>query len=71
MSLSMKESAPDILHFIATVAAPTVKKDVDNQVSPVCMIYAMLMNQKWQELSFIQKITTIILGYGHIRKKVI
>ena len=69
--VEMKERAPDILDFIATVAAPTLEKDVDNQVPPVCMICAMLMNQRWQELSLIQKIATIILGYGHSSKKVI
>lgn len=67
----MKERAPDVLDFIATVATPRLKKNVDEQVPPVCMIYAMMMNQRWQELSLIQKIATIILGIGHSNKKVI
>lgn len=66
----MKERAPDVLDFIATVAAPRLKKDVDAQVPPVCMIYGMMMNQRWQELSLVQKIATIILGIGHSSKKV-
>lgn len=49
----MKDRAPDILDFIATVAAPRLKKNVDGQVPPVCMIYAMMMNQRWQELSLV------------------
>ena len=66
----MKDRAPDILDFIATVAAPRLKKNVDGQVPPVCMVYAMMMNQRWQELSLVQKIATIILGVGHSSKKV-
>ena len=67
----MKNRAPDILDFIATVAAPRLKKNVDAQVPPVCMGYAMMMNQRWQELSLVRKIATIILGVGHSSKKVI
>ena len=60
----MKERAPDVLDFIATVVTPRLKKNVDEQFPPVCMIYAMMMNQRWQELSLTQKIATIILGIG-------
>ena len=66
----MKNRAPDILDFIATVAAPRLKKNVDAQVPPVCMVYAMMVNQRWQELSLVQKIATIILGVGRSSKKV-
>ena len=65
----MKDRAPDVLDFIATVATPRLKKNVDEQVPPVCMIYAMMMNQRGQELSLIQKIATIILRIGHSEKK--
>lgn len=68
--IEMKDRAPDVLDFIATVATPRLKKKVEEQVPPVCMIYAMMMNQRWQELSLIQKIATIILGIGHSNKKV-
>ena len=44
---------------------------MDAQVPPVCVVYAMMMNQRWQELSLVQKIATIILGVGHSSKKVI
>ena len=65
----MKDRAPDILDFIATVAAPGLKKNVDGQVPPVCMVYAMMMNQRWQELSLVEKIARI-LGVGHSSKMV-
>lgn len=65
----IKHRAADVLNFIATVATPRIKRNVDEQVPPVCMMYSM-MNQKWQELSLIQKIATIILGIGHRNKKV-
>lgn len=68
--MEMKDRAPDVLEFIATVATPRLKKKVEEQVPPVCMIYAMMMNQRWQEFSLIQKIATIILGIGHSNKKV-
>ena len=31
---------------------------------------AYMMNQRWQELSLVQKIATIIIRYGHRSKKV-
>jgi len=34
------------------------------------MVYAMMVNQRWQELSLVQKIATIILGVGRSSKKV-
>ena len=66
----MKKRARDILDFIAIVATPRLKKNVDAQVSQVCMVYAMMMNQRQQEPSLVQKIATIILGVGHSSKKV-
>ena len=42
----MKKRARDILDFIAIVATPRLKKNVDAQVSQVCMVYAMMMNQR-------------------------
>ena len=35
--LEMKDRAPDVLDFIATVATSRLKKNVDEQVPPVCM----------------------------------
>ena len=57
--LEMKDRAPDVLDFIATVATPRRKKNVDEQVPLVCMIYAIMMNQPY----------TIILEIGHSEKK--
>jgi len=68
--VEMKERAPDVLDFIATVAAPKMKKKKENQIPPICSIYSCLMNQRWQELNLIQKLTTVLLGVGHSTKKV-
>jgi len=46
----VKNRAPEILDFIATVAALRLKKNVDAQVPLVCMACAMMMNQRRQEL---------------------
>ena len=67
--LEMKDRAPDVLDFIATLATPRLKKNVDEQVPPVWMIYTMMMNQRGQELSLMKKIATIILRIGHSKKK--
>ena len=64
----MKELG-EVLGFLAMVATPRLKENVADQVPPVCMIYAMTIH-RWQELSLIQKIATIILGMGHSNKKV-
>ena len=66
----MKERAPDVLDLISTVATPRLKINVDDQVATICMVYSMMMNQRWQELSLMQKIATVILGIGHSSKKV-
>ena len=65
----MKERAPDVLEFLVTIAAPTLKED-GRQVPPICEAYAMLMNIRCRELSLVQKINTIVLGRGGATKKV-
>ena len=65
----MKENAPDVLDFISTIAAPTVKQD-GQQIPPICMTYALMMHTRWRELSLCQKIVSVILGVGHVTKKV-
>lgn len=65
----MKERAPDVLDFIATVSVPVVKER-ENQVPPVCVAYGLMMHTRWKELSLIQKIVTFILGIGHSTRKV-
>lgn len=66
----MKERAPDVLDFFSTVATPRLKNNVDDQVACICMVYSMMMNQRWQELSLVRKIATVILGVGRKSKKV-
>lgn len=65
----MKERSPDVLEFLVTIAAPTLKED-GRQVPPICEAYAMLMNIRCRELSLVQKINTIVLGRGGATKKV-
>lgn len=65
----MKTRAPDLLDFIATVSVPVVKEK-GNQISPVCVAYAVMMHTRWRELSLVQKVMTFILGIGHSSSKV-
>ena len=65
----MKERAPDVLDFIATISVPVVKEK-ENQVPPLCVAYGLMMHTRWKELSLIQKIVTFILGIGHSTAKV-
>lgn len=65
----MKERAPDLLDFISTVSVPVLKSE--NQIPAVCMIYGLLLHERWTELSLVQKIVTVILGVGHVTSKVI
>ena len=65
----MKERAPDVLDFIATISVPVVKEK-ENQVPPLCVSYGLMMHTRWKELSLIQKIVTFILGIGHSTAKV-
>ena len=66
----MKDRAPDVLEFLATIAVPNLKDD-GRQVAPLCVAYGVLMNQRCKELSLIQKINSILLGTGSATKKVI
>ncbi|XP_029185142.2 uncharacterized protein LOC114953141 isoform X2 [Acropora millepora] len=64
--LELYERAPDVLDFLVTVALPKgTKKCEDKYVPAICEGYGVLMNVRWQELSLIQKINTILLGVGH------
>ena len=65
----MKERAPDLLDFIATVSVPVVRED-GSQVPPVCVTYGHIMHTRWRELNLVQKVMTIILGIGHSTRKV-
>ena len=44
----MKERAPDVLDFIATISVPVLKKN-ESQVPPVCVAYGVMMHARWRE----------------------
>ena len=47
------------------------EKCEDKYVPAICEGYGVLMNVRWQELSLMQKINTILLGVGHTTARVI
>jgi len=49
-----------------TVAKNYAEKDVP----PICQAYGILMNARWQELSLMKKINTMLLGVGHATARV-
>jgi hypothetical protein len=65
----MKERAPGILDVFVTIAMTKVKED-GSQVAPLCVAYGILMNSRSRELSLIQKLTSVTLGFGGATKKV-
>jgi hypothetical protein len=65
----MKERAPDVLDFLCSISVPKLK-DTDKQVAPLCVAYGILLNNRWKELSLIQKIVTTLFGVGHCTAKV-
>ena len=69
--MEMHERAPEVLDFLVTVAFPQAKKCEDKNIPPLCEAYGILMNIRWQELSLIQKINTILLGVGHTTARVV
>lgn len=58
----MRERAPDVLDFMATVAIPKLKGNDGRQVMPLCNAYGILMNVRCRELSLVQKINAVLLG---------
>ena len=69
--MELHERAPDLLDFFVTVALPQAKKCTEKNVPALCEAYGVLMNVRWQELSLIQKINTVLLGVGHTTARVI
>ncbi len=49
-----------------TVAKNYAEKDVPQ----ICEAYGILMNARWQELSLMKKINTMLLGVGHATARV-
>ena len=66
----MRERAPDVLDFMATVAVPKLKRNDGRQVMPLCTAYGILMNVRCRELSLVQKINAVLLGVGGATKRV-
>ena len=64
----MKERAPYVLDFIATISVPVVKEK-ENQVLPLCVAYGLMMHTRWKELSLIQKIVTSSLELDSLHCK--
>ena len=65
----VKERAPDVLDFLCAIGVPKLK-DGDKQIPPLCTAYGILLNNRWKELSLIQKVITTLFGVGHCTAKV-
>ena len=65
----MKERAPDVLDFLSAIGVPKLK-DGDKQILLLCTAYGILFNNRWKELSLIQKVITTLFGVGHCTAKV-
>ena len=68
--MEMRKRAPDVLDFLATIAVPQIKKDSEKQIPPLCTAYGILMHSRWKELSLIQKLNGILLGFGNATERV-
>lgn len=68
--MEMRRHAPDVLDFFATIAVPQIKKDSEQQIPPLCTAYGILMHSRWKELSLIQKLNRILLGFGNATGRV-
>ena len=69
--MEMSQHAPDVLDFLVTIAVPQMKRDSEQQIPPLCTAYGILMNSRWRELSLIQKVNGILLGFGTATERVI
>ena len=56
--------------LLATAAIPSDKDVTGKEVPAICIAYCILMNQRWKELSLLQKINSVALGSGHATEKV-
>ena len=65
----MKERAPDVLNVQVTIAISKLKED-GSQVPRICMAMGILMNTRSQEMSLVQKLTSVTLGTGGATLKV-
>ena len=68
--IELKEKVPLLLDVLAAVAIPSDKDVTGKEVPAICTAYCILMNQRWKELSLLQKINSVALGFGHATEKV-
>ena len=68
--MEMRQHAPDVLDFLATIAVPQIKK-IQQQIPPLCTAHGILMHSRWKELSLIQKLNGILLGFGNATERVV
>lgn len=67
----MKRRAPDVLDILATIAVPEIKEHAAEQkMPPLCTAYGIFMNPRCKELSLIQKVNGILLGFGNATERV-
>ena len=66
----LKQRVPTLLHVLTTVAVPVERVATDHDMPALCTAYSVLMNQRWNELSLLQKVNTLSLAVGHGTKKV-
>ena len=65
----MKQRARDVLYLLCAISVPKLKA-TDKQVAPLCVAYGILLNNRWKELSLIQKVITTLFGMGHCLEKI-
>ena len=69
--IEMKQRAPDVLDVLATIAVPEIKEHAAEQkIPPLCTAYGIVMNTRWKELSLIQKVNGILLGFENATERV-
>ena len=68
--MEMRQHAPDVLDFLATIAVSQIKKDSEQQIPPLCKAHGILMHSRWKELSLIQKFNGVLLGFGNATERV-
>lgn len=69
----MSQHAPDVLDFLVTIVVTATDEKrfrATNSTFMTCVAYGILMNSRWRELSLIQKVNSILLGFGNATDRV-
>lgn len=68
----MKTRHPILLRFLLAVCSPnTDPEKIPESMAPVLgMVYAILMQKRWHELSLVQRVISILLSMEHTHQKV-